>query len=154
MRSLTQEEADPYRRSFVLVRKVQQLLISANILQVSLAVKWSGIWHLDQPLLSIYSWSRPRQRFQRDCSLSFVTLRVYFQRTMHGERMVWRGNSRYIYPFFSLDQRKLNSTINLVFNFGAQFYFSCRIKRLLKLGETEIFDYLLISVLFQYSVHY
>ena len=55
---------------------------------------------------------------------------------------------------FSLDQRKLNSTINLVFNFGAQFYFSRRIKRLLKLGETEIFDYLLISVLFQYSVHY
>ena len=53
---------------------------------------------------------------------------------------------------FSLDQGKPNSTITLFFNIET-LYFSRRIKRLLKLGETEIFDYLLISVLFQYSVH-
>ena len=53
---------------------------------------------------------------------------------------------------FSLDQGKPNSTITLFFNIET-LYFSRRIKRLLKLGETEIFDYSLISVLFQYSVH-
>ena len=153
MRSLAQEEADPCRWSFVLVRKVQQLLISANILQVSLAVKWSSIQHLDQPLLSIYSWSCLRQRSQRDCSLSFVTQRVYILRTMHGERMVLRENSRYIYPFFLWT--KGNLTVWLLFSLISKlnFYFSRRIKWLLKLGETEIFDYSLISVLFQYSVH-
>ena len=54
---------------------------------------------------------------------------------------------------FSLDQGKPNSMITLFFISKLNFYFSRRIKWLLKLGETEIFDYSLISVLFQYSVH-